>query len=227
MDHAAGDILRVEDLASVRDQLVTTVEKPDFYRLLGVDVIRQRSAQFLPRRAACAEIIFDHRLLEIFERHRRGILYAEAARDLRVGCVVDDIGVVCVKSLGHRIHVVAALRHGEVHDTDRGIRHLRDKCCVALLDRHKADHGADDPGGPAFRFKLDQGRQVVLVRQARPPGRIVRAHSCPDDRPVLRLIHVHQAVQVPRLIGPVEIIQADVNYAGSKVLPVVGRHLHS
>jgi hypothetical protein len=43
---------------------------------------------------------------------------------------------------GHRIHVIAALSHGEGHDPDRGIGQLRGSAVLSLLHGHEADHRA-------------------------------------------------------------------------------------
>ena len=84
------------------------------------------------------------------------------ARGIGIGGVVENVGVVCVKSLGHRIDVIAAFGHRQRHDADRGIGHLRDQRGVALIDRDKVDHRAYDFGGAALRVESS----ISVVRQS-------------------------------------------------------------
>ncbi len=143
-------------------------------------------------------------------------------RFLRVGGVMDDIGMGRIEGFGDRIDIVAAFGHGEGHDADIGLRHARDERGVTCDDRDVVDHRACDFGTAARGRQFDQGRHVVLRGQFLALRFVIGADARADNGPVLRQPILHKAVEVPRLVGAVEIAKADMDDAGCQGAAVIG-----
>ena len=135
-----------------------------------------------------------------------------------------NIGMGCVERLGHRIDIVTAFGHSHGHNPDIRLRHARDQGRVIGSHRNEIDHGACHFGGNARRVQFDQRVQIVLFQQFQTTGFIVRTHACAHDGPIQCLTVLHQPVQIPRLMGAVEITQTDVNDARRQRASVVGRN---
>lgn len=138
-----------------------------------------------------------------------------------VGRVELDVGVAGVEPLGDRVNVIPAFGHCHGHDTDGGIGHLADQRSVAFFDRQVVDHRSDHLGRYILRIKLDQRCQAILRQKLFTHGRIIGPDACADDRPVVGLAVLHQAMQVPGLVGPVKIADTDMHDARCQPLAII------
>jgi hypothetical protein len=86
------------------------------------------------------------------------------------------------------------------------------------------DHRRGDAGGGPVVVLLDDGGQEILGLQLVAHGAVGRHHAGADDCPVMRLAGVEQVVEIDRLVGAVEIADAEMHDAGSQALGVIGRH---
>ena len=128
-----------------------------------------------------------------------------------------------VKAPRGRVDIVATFRHRQRHDANGRVAHCGNQGGVARLDRQIGDHRSDHLDRGACRVKLDQRRQTILRQQTVPHGRIVGAHPCADDRPILRGAGLHQPVQIPCLMRPVEVAQPDMHDAGTQLCAIIVR----
>ena len=125
--------------------------------------------------------------------------------------VMLDIGVGQIKPAGFGVDEIAALGHGQRHDADRGICHRGNQRRVVFGDGGVVDHRADDLCRDTTGGKLDQGGQIVLRFKLVAHRAVIGPHTGADQRPILRQTLLHQLVQIPRLMGAVEIAQTDVD----------------
>ena len=145
------------------------------------------------------------------------------ARALRRLRIMVYIGMCDVEAARHGIDIVPSLRHGEGDDADRGIGHRGDERAIALFDWQIVDHRAGHFGGTLVGGQLDQRCEAILRDQFLPHSCVVRADTCAENCPVQRLSLLHQPMQVPGLMRPVEIAEPDMHDAGGQAAPVIGR----
>ena len=62
MGHAVGDEFNRQNLARIRNQLVTTIQNAQLYRFKAVDIVRKRRPCLVPIGAAGAKTVLDHPL---------------------------------------------------------------------------------------------------------------------------------------------------------------------
>ena len=78
---------------------------------------------------------------------------------------------------------------------------------------------ADIPCGS----KLDQRGQAILRQQPLTHLSVVAAHSGSDDGPIVGLALLHELMNVPSLMGAVEISKTDMNNARRQLRTLIGR----
>ena len=135
---------------------------------------------------------------------------------------MDDIGVSGIKAFAHRINVIAAFGHRQPDDANGRISHGTDQRAVTLFNREVVDHGAHNLGRGLRGIEFNQRRQTVLRQKLLAHRRIIGAHACAKDRPIMRLPVLHQTVQIPRLMRTVEIAHADMHDAGRQGAAIIG-----
>ena len=142
---------------------------------------------------------------------------------IRMSCVIDDIRVCSVKPFGHWVNIISTFGHGQCDDTNGGIGHFSDQICVAIGDRDIVDHCAHNLGRGAFRIQFDQSGHAILGQQFFTLRRIIGAHTRANDCPIHGLARLHQTMQVPRLVGTVEIPKTDVHNPSRQRRAIIGR----
>ena len=147
------------------------------------------------------------------EHRRRRLGVLRVGDDRRMGRI----------ELAVRINEIAALGHRQGDDPDRRIGELFDDR-RRVAHRQHVDHRAGHPGAGAGIVLLDDGGQVILPRQPVAHGLVGGHDAGAEDREIVPLPHLEQGVEIDRLMGPMEIADAEMHDAGTQARAVVARH---
>ena len=86
------------------------------------------------------------------------------------------------------------------------------------------DHRRGDAGGREIGFLLHDGGQPVLRRQIRAHAVIGLPHTGADQSPVMVEAEIEQIVEIDRLMGAMEIADAEMHDASPERAGIIGRH---
>jgi len=123
------------------------------------------------------------------------------------------------------VHVVAALGDGHRDDPHRRVGHPLEHGLGVVRREEVVHERADHPGlVRAVRVLEDERVEAVLGGHdvGHPP--VARQDADAADAPVEGLAVLHEAVEVHRLVGPVEAADAEVHDPGGHAGPVVRGH---
>ena len=132
---------------------------------------------------------------------------------LRVCRVVLDVGVIGIKPLSGGIQIVTPLGDRQTDNPNVGLGHGLDQGGVVRLNRQEINHRPHHLGRLHSRVQHHQGRHAALSQQPLAHGSVAGAHPCSQNGPIMGLTHLHQLMQIPRLVCSMKIAHADVHNA--------------
>jgi hypothetical protein len=135
-----------------------------------------------------------------------------ALRPVGMGGIVADVRMLGIEGSGRGIDAIAALGHGQRHDAQG--------CVVERIDD---GGGVRHSGGIRAGLQPHHGGEPVLRLKSAAHGLIARTDAGPEQRPIEIPAPVEQVVEIDRLMGTVEIADADVQDAGAQGIAGVVR----
>ena len=160
---------------------------------------------------------------------RRGDEAEDRAWRLGMGQIVRDVGRLQPEGAGRLVEIVAALGDGQRHDPDRiptqPAQHGRG---IGRREQVVDDRAHDRKLRLARRREQGQGVEAVLLGEACRLGAfgLVVDQADATDAPAGLAGQRQDPVDVDRLMGAVEVADAEVCDAGVDLLPIIGRPPH-
>jgi hypothetical protein len=146
-----------------------------------------------------------------------------ALRPVGMGGIVADVRMLGIEGSGRGIDAIAALGHGQRHDAQGCVVERIDDGGGVLAHRDETGHAARHSGGIRAGLQPHHGGEPVLRLKSAAHGLIARTDAGPEQRPIEIPAPVEQVVEIDRLMGTVEIADADVQDAGAQGIAGVVR----